>query len=84
MIVKLREAEVGDRFIAADTGIAWTVMANNGGHVKLVAAHQQPYEGWPPEDLHVEVMNRDPSLTDAAAFANLAAGGVTGRVMSVE
>lgn len=84
MIVKLRETEVGDRFVAADTGIAWTVMANNGGYVKLVAAHQQPFEGWPPPDMTVDVMNRDPSLTDAAAFQNLTNGGVTGKVIGVE
>lgn len=84
MIVRLREAVVGDRFVAVDTGIAWTVMANDGGYVKLVAAHQPPFEGWPPEDMYVEVMNRDPSLTDAAAFANLANGGIAGRVIAVE
>lgn len=84
MIVRLRETEVGDRFVAADTGIAWTVMSNDGGYVKLVSAHQQPFEGWPPENMTVDVMNRDPNLTDAAAFQNLANGGVAGRVIAVE
>jgi hypothetical protein len=83
MRIKLRDAEVGDRFVA-NTGVAWTVASNGFGVVVLVSEHQQPYVGTPPADMEVEVTNRDPSLTEASALANLSAGGIAGRVITVE
>ena len=83
MKIKLRDAIVGDRFVA-NTGVAWTVASNGFGVVVLVSEHQQPYVGTPPKDMEVEVTNRDPSLTEASALANLSAGGVTGQVIAIE
>jgi hypothetical protein len=83
MRIKLRDAIVGDRFVT-NTGVAWTVVSNNDGVVVLVSEHLQPHVGTPPEDMEVEVTNRDPSLTEASALANLSAAGITGRVIAVE
>ena len=83
MRIKLRNAIVGDRFMA-NTGVAWTVASNGFGVMVLVSEHQQPYVGTPPADMEVEVTNRDPNLTEASALANLSAGGITGRVIAVE
>jgi hypothetical protein len=81
--IKLRDAIVGDRFVA-NTGVAWTVASNDFGVVVLVSEHQQPYVGTPPADMEIEVTNRDPNLTEVSALANLSAGGITGRVIAVE
>jgi hypothetical protein len=83
MKIKLRDAIVGDRFVA-NTGVAWTVASNGFGVVVLVSEHRQPYVGTPPADMEVEVINRDPSLTEASALANLSTGGITGRVIAIE
>jgi hypothetical protein len=84
MRIKLRDAIVGDRFVT-NTGVAWTVVSNDAsGVVVLVSEHLQPHVGTPPEDMEVEVTNRDPSLTEASALANLSAAGITGRVIAIE
>lgn len=84
MRIKLREAIVGDRFVDAATGVAWTVLMNNDGWVKLVSDHRQPFEGLPPAEMEIEVTNRDPNLTDAGALANLMNAGAVGQVLGVE
>lgn len=83
MIVRLCDAVVGDRFVAV-TGIAWTVLSNVNGYVKLVSDHKQPHEGQAPPMLWIDVTNRDPNLTDAGALSNLMNGGITGQVVSIE
>lgn len=90
MIVPLREALVGDRFVGNDGG-SWTVLANHEGQVTMardpVREHgytQVPartHVGTPAPEVMVDVLNRDDSLTHAGAISNLVIGGVTGRII---
>lgn len=79
MIIRLIETIPGDRFVSA-TGVAWTVQANDGTSVTVVAAGRQPYMSAPPTDFTVDVTNRDESLDTTQAVVNLFEGGITGRI----
>lgn len=83
MRIPLIQTIPGDRFIGG-TGIAWTVLANDGVSVTVVSAGREPYMNAPPADYFVDVTNRDESLTLGDALSNLSAAGVTGKVIAVE
>lgn len=79
MRIRLVDAVVGDRFIGHG-GVAWTVTKNEGGLVTVIASGHAAYTNRPPPDFHVDITNRDDSLTTEQAIANLVEAGLEPRL----
>lgn len=84
MTIYLINAIAGDRFVDQSTGAGWTVLSNHNGYITMVNDDGIKHQGTPPADMTVSLTNRDDSLDQAGAIANVMNGGLNPRVVSVE